>query len=319
MPVTVSVILPTFNRSQQLAAAARSVLQQSFRDLELLIVDDGSTEDIGAVASALADDRVVFIRRETNGGASAARNTGMSAARGRYIAFQDSDDLWLPDKLVYQINLLQSLPESYGAVLGSKVVYGRDEKYRYGPGKVAIAPVPSEILKPDDDQILRFLMANRISLQNALFRRDAMADKDWFDPCAKANADWEFAARLAQQTRIHEDPLPVVMAFISADSISTNRRKQALGLLRILRKNRNLFARYPKALASNYIRLSNYLARLGKPRRALAFLVAALRIHPGLAWPARAEARRIALAYAARARERRTKTTSLAISTTRGG
>lgn len=306
MAIAVSVILPTFNRADQLVAAARSVLQQSFGDLELIIVDDGSTDDIAAVAAGLADGRVVYVRREENGGASAARNVGLAEAKGRFIAFQDSDDLWLPEKLGRQVALLNSLPPEYGAVLGSKIVYGRDEKHRYGEGKVAISPAPSERLMPGDDQVMRFMLSNRISLQNALFRRDAMAEPLWFDPCAKANADWEFSARLAQQCKIYEDPAPVVMAFIGSDSISTNPRKRALGLLRILRKNRAVLERYPNALASNYVRLSNYLVRTGKPRRALAFLIAALRIKPSLAWPARAEAKRIALTMAAPLLGRRT-------------
>src|SRR5437870_5691947 len=102
MSIDVSVILPTFNRSGSLPAAISSVLNQSITNLELIVVDDASTEDIEGLVSDIRDDRLKYIRRAVNGGAAAARNTGLAAATGDYIAFQDSDDLWLPGKLETQ-------------------------------------------------------------------------------------------------------------------------------------------------------------------------------------------------------------------------
>ncbi|RAH98796.1 glycosyltransferase family 2 protein [Acuticoccus sediminis] len=278
----ISVILPTFERAQMLRASAQSVLDQSFRDLELIIVDDGSTEDIAAAAAGLDDPRVVYIRREQNGGAAAARNTGLGHARGRFIAFQDSDDLWLPGKLEQHLELLRHLPESVGVVTGVKILYGRDQKHRYGDGLVALAPDPAGRLKPEEDQVRRFLVSNRLSLQNALFRRTAYPGTSWFDPRAKANNDWEFAARLAQKTTIHEDSQPVVVAFVSGDSISTRPRKKALGLLRILKNNRSVFRRYPDAAAANYLQLARLLGRAGHRRLALRFIGGAVLLHPRL-------------------------------------
>src|SRR5690606_8280731 len=82
--VRVSVILPTYNRLDSLRAACESVLNQSFRDLELLVVDDASSEDIQPMIQELGDDRLHYIRRGRNGGAAAARNTGLTSARGEY-------------------------------------------------------------------------------------------------------------------------------------------------------------------------------------------------------------------------------------------
>lgn len=280
MPVSVSVILPTYNRSKSLKAASESVLSQSYRDLELIIVDDASSEDIQAVVRALDDDRVNYIRHQINGGASMARNTGLAAARGRFIAFQDSDDLWLPGKLDRQIAQFETLPEDVGVVTGSKILYGRDGSHSYGPGKVTCAPPPAGRLRLDEDQVRRFLLGNRISLQNALFRRGCFPGVSWFDPCAKANADWEFTARLAQHTRIYEDIEPVVLAFISNDSISLNFRKKSLGLLRILKKNRQVLKKYPDVHARNLILLAQMMFRLGKKRTAMRLIGAAIRYHP---------------------------------------
>jgi len=112
--VAVSVILPSFNRSNVLAGAIGSVLTQSFRDLELIVVDDGSTENLKAVVETINDPRLSYVRRAMNGGAAAARNTGLLEARGEFIAFQDSDDIWLPGKLQRQLDLFLILPQSIG-------------------------------------------------------------------------------------------------------------------------------------------------------------------------------------------------------------
>lgn len=101
---TVSVVIPTYNRARLVMEAVDSVLEQSFRDFELVVIDDGSTD---GTAERLAPygDRIRLCRQE-NRGASAARNAGIRRARGRYICFLDSDDLWLKDKLQAQMDLV---------------------------------------------------------------------------------------------------------------------------------------------------------------------------------------------------------------------
>lgn len=280
MTASVSVILPTYNRSESLKEACKSVLSQSYRDLELIVVDDASSEDIQAVIRALDDTRVRYIRHQINGGAAAARNTGVAAADGKFIAFQDSDDLWLPGKLARQIAQFNTLPEDVGVVTGSKIVYGRDASYNYGPGKATCAPAPAGRLHLDEDQVRCFLLGNRISLQNAVFRRGCFPGVDWFDPLAKANEDWEFAIRLVQHTRVYEDIEPVVVAFISSDSISRNFRGKCLGLIRILKKNRQILEKYPDIHAKLLIQLAQVMWRLSRKRIALRLIGAALRCHP---------------------------------------
>lgn len=280
MTVRVSVILPTYNRADSLRMSCESVLNQSFKDLELLVIDDASSEDISTRVRELDDDRLRYIRRERNGGASAARNTGLAAAQGEYIAFQDSDDLWLPGKLERQVAQLDALPREVGVVTGAKILYGADQARNYGPGKVTYAPTAGRWLRLDEDQIKRSLTENRISLQNALFRRNCYPEPLWFDHRAQANADWEFTIRLVQHAKIYEDIEPVVLSYISGDSISRSRRKRVHGLLTILRKNRALFAANPKELSTNLIALGRDLIRIGKTRRGWRFIMQGFRLDP---------------------------------------
>jgi glycosyltransferase involved in cell wall biosynthesis len=277
----VSVILPVFNRRLTLQAAARSVLDQSFRDLELIIVDDASTEDLRPVVEALEDPRVVFIRLAVNGGASVARNAGLQAARGAFIAFQDSDDYWLPWKLKTQMDLMETLPTEFGAVVHSKIVYGSGgTKNMNGGGGVVLLPPPERILKQDEDQVRKFLVENRVSLQNSLFRRECYPNMIWFDASTRANADWAFSSSLAQHTRIYESPEPVVLAFMSDDSISRNRKQKAIGLIRIMKRNRKLFDTYPAEYAWNLWRIGRMLMAVGHRRMGGRFCRGALLRRP---------------------------------------
>ena len=111
IPGLITVIIPTYNRSELLARSVSSVLAQTYVSLELIVVDDGSTENIPEALQAIAPGRTTVIRRECRGGAAAARNTGCGAARGEFIAFLDSDDEWLPEKLEAQISFLRDRPE----------------------------------------------------------------------------------------------------------------------------------------------------------------------------------------------------------------
>lgn len=108
-PGLVSVVMPAYNCESVLAESVASVLAQTFRNWELVIVDDASTDKSFSVAQAIAsrDDRIRVIRLSTNGGVANARNQGMNAARGQYLAFLDSDDLWLPEKLRAQLEFMQ--------------------------------------------------------------------------------------------------------------------------------------------------------------------------------------------------------------------
>jgi glycosyltransferase involved in cell wall biosynthesis len=112
----VSVIVPTHNRALSLCRAVDSVLNQSFRDLEVLIIDDASTDHTADFVADCGDDRVRYYRHDENRGESASSNTGLLLARGEYIAFLHDDDVWLREKLAKQVSLLDASGPQVGAV-----------------------------------------------------------------------------------------------------------------------------------------------------------------------------------------------------------
>ena len=115
-PPTVSVIIPTYNRAYLIGRSITSILSQTYKHFEIIVVDDASQDNTEEIVEAFDDPRISFIRHDENSGGAAARNTGIRAVQGEYVAFLDSDDEWLPEKLELQINKLRLLPEDYGLV-----------------------------------------------------------------------------------------------------------------------------------------------------------------------------------------------------------
>ena len=103
----VSVILPTYNCENTVERTIRSVLNQSYGDLELIVVDDGSKDNTVNVIESICDDRIRLIKNAINKGACVVRNIGIDEARGEYIAFQDGDDIWVDDKLEKCLNTME--------------------------------------------------------------------------------------------------------------------------------------------------------------------------------------------------------------------
>lgn len=117
----VSVVIPVFNRQELLLRAVRSVLAQTVRDFELIVVDDGSSEPIAEAVTKLSPD-AVYLRHKHNRGAAAARNAGIARASGHYIAFLDSDDEWHPEKLERQLAFMRRHSECRASCTGFALV-----------------------------------------------------------------------------------------------------------------------------------------------------------------------------------------------------
>jgi glycosyltransferase involved in cell wall biosynthesis len=110
--ILVTVIIPTYNRAHLIQETIQSVLDQTFSTWELIVVDDGSNDNSENVVRKFADERIKFYRLEHSGKISQVRNAGLRHASGNYIAFLDSDDLWEPHKLEFQLSLLKKYPQA---------------------------------------------------------------------------------------------------------------------------------------------------------------------------------------------------------------
>jgi glycosyltransferase involved in cell wall biosynthesis len=195
-------VIATYNYGRYLGDAVESVRSQTFRDLEVIVVDDGSTDDTPKVMNRYRDDSRVRYHRAENRGPAAARNTGIRMARGTMIAFLDADDQWLPSKLDRQVRLLE-------ADAGVAVVYARrllvDEAGR------GLAYQQPDLHR--GDVLQQLFLSNFICLSSAVVRRDALVRAGLFDERIKlASAeDYDLWLRLAQEFRFDYVDEPLVL------------------------------------------------------------------------------------------------------------
>ncbi|MBD5537115.1 MAG: glycosyltransferase [Lachnospiraceae bacterium] len=191
----VSVVIPTYNRIHTLPASVDSVLKQTYKNLELIIMDDGSTDGTEEYVKGIADERVRYRKAEKNMGPSAARNMGAELAKGEYLAFQDSDDEWMPDKLEKQMKLILDSEEL-------SFVYSEFGFYRDGE---LLAVIPSRNIPYEEKQGSLFshlLLYPLISTQTILIRTKDFIEAGGFNETLKAYEDFEFTLRFAQNHRI---------------------------------------------------------------------------------------------------------------------
>jgi hypothetical protein len=185
MSQTVSVVIPAYNQSQYLAAAIRSALAQTYEDIEVLVVDDGSTDDTRRVATGFDDSRVRYIY-QNNAGLAAARNTGIRHARGSLLTFLDSDDLFLPEKLTLLRETLDANPR-LGMVAGQAILI---DELGEPLGEVFERGFPSEISD--------LLLGNPLHVGSVLLRREWQARIGLFDETLRSYEDWDMWLRLAR-------------------------------------------------------------------------------------------------------------------------
>ena len=189
----ISVIIPTYNRAETILRSVNSVLNQTYDDIELLIIDDGSTDNTKELLEQLDDSRIRYFCLDTNGGASNARNVGANLAKGEWIAFQDSDDAWKPDKLSKQMTYALEHPE-YNLVYSSYIAHLEDQDI-YFPTH----PLPS-VMEGDMFDVL--LLRNVIGAPTMLIKRDSFLQSKGFDTAYQSLEDWEFVIRFAKNNLI---------------------------------------------------------------------------------------------------------------------
>lgn len=279
MPALVSVVLPTYNRARTLRRAIDSVLNQDYRNLELIVVDDGSQDETAQILASLDDPRLRIIRHDRNRGLGAARNTGLFAATGRFVAFQDSDDEWLDGKLTLQVEALEDPASDRVCVYCIKIVYGRDPAYVYGRRRIVCVPGPEAAHVSGD---LREVLwrKNLVSTQTILCTREAALDAGGFDPRLRNSVDWDFVLRLSELGEFGFVDLPLVNTYIQKDSVSRLFDKAPYSQFLITQKMKRRGV--PRAiLAEHWARLGYRMGRRkGCVRRGTVVLRAALTERP---------------------------------------
>ncbi|QIO24140.1 glycosyltransferase family 2 protein [Haloarcula sp. JP-L23] len=214
MPV-VSVVIPTYNRSGMVSCAIDSALAQTHEEIEVIVVDDASDDDTAAVVETYDDPRIHLRRHDHNRGGAAARNTGIEAAAGEYIAFLDSDDEWRPEKLTRQLDTLTARPEEFVATYCDivtnrtglqKAFYTLATALVPGFEKTSATEGGSELV--EEIHTTRFYLGGTSTL---LVERPAVERVGGFDERFPRHQDLEFLVRLLGEGKLAYTPEPLVV------------------------------------------------------------------------------------------------------------
>lgn len=210
----VSVIIPTYNRAKLVDRAINSVLVQTFKDFELLIVDDVSTDNTQQIVEQFRDERIKIIHHQKNKGGSAARNTGIKMAMGEYIAFLDDDDEWIPTKLEKQMRFFERCRRNVGLIYSwAEIIDEKKNLFVKSQSKVK-GKFLREILERS------FLISSTVIVKKACFRSVGLFDEN-FISCQ----DREMWTRIATRYEVEVLPEYLVRYYRHSDvSISTSKK-----------------------------------------------------------------------------------------------
>lgn len=187
----VSVVIPAYNAVPYIGQAVRSVLAQTYRDVEIIVVDDGSTDTTRDVLAAFGD-HIRYIYQE-NQERAVARNTGIAHAQGEYIAFLDADDYWHPEKIAKQMKALDECPDCDAVY--THILYVAPDGRPLPPHRQLAFPPAAEI-----DLLPRLLLGHFLGCSSVMARRTLVEAVGGFDPTLCYIEDWDFNLRLAVRT-----------------------------------------------------------------------------------------------------------------------
>jgi glycosyltransferase involved in cell wall biosynthesis len=258
----VSVVIPTRNRSRLLTLTLHSVRWQRGVDLEVVVVDDGSSDDTVEMVAALADPRIRLVRHDRPQGVSAARNRGVAEAGGAWVAFLDDDDLWAPDKLARQLQAAHRTGRAW--------VYTGEVSVDQGLRVLHGAPPP-----PPDRVMERLGRHNAVpaGASNVLVHADALASAGRFDTGLGNNEDWDMWIRLARISPPAWICRPLVALRVHPGNASHNMERMLRELDVIERRHR-----IPVDRAAHYRWAAWSCLQAGQQQAALRYYVRAARV-----------------------------------------
>ena len=244
----VSIITPTYNRASLIPDAIKSVLKQSYKDWELIIIDDGSTDNTKEVVRPyLTDSRITYLKNESNLGISKNRNKGISLSKGEYVAMIDSDDIWLDsEKLSKQVAFLDDNTE-FGIVGTQITAIDKD-------GKI-LKPFPAYEVE-DKNIRQKILLRNQFAQSSILIRRSVLNKSGTYNEDYRVWEDFDLWTRIGMTSKFANLKDYSTGYRIHEGSISNEKKLQsAKFLLSLIRKNKGNYPNYFLAILKCYLRI----------------------------------------------------------------
>jgi glycosyltransferase involved in cell wall biosynthesis len=264
----VTTVIPTFNRAQLLKRAVQSALSQTYQDFEVIVVDDASNDKTPEVIGGIADGRTRYIRHEKNKGVSAARNTGILAAKGTLIGFLDSDDEWLPHKLQKQVDTFNRASDDTGLVYGACLIVD-EEKAK-----------PIRLVTPRKrGYVFRdMLMSDFVMSPTPLVKRDCFDNVGLFADDLQTSEDWDMWLRISRCYRFDFVKETVARYYLSPQQTTQQVDRVAEGYLKFMAKHLDLVYRDPAILANHFKVLGQLYVAHAQHDTANHYFIEAVRV-----------------------------------------
>lgn len=269
----VSVVIPTYNRHLLLRRALASVLSQTYRNLECLVIDDASTDATAEIVTSCGDNRIRYFKNENNAGAQASRNRGIQEARGAYIGLLDDDDAWLPEKLEKQVAQFVRA----GAACG--VVYSGFYFVSAKTGAIVSTVMPQH----RGDVFTRLLQSCILGSPTPLIRRDCFDRSGLFDEALSSSQDWDMWIRLARHFQFDFVPEILAKHYVHGEQISTSLSSKIASRRALVKKYCSDLAAHPRILSQHYLRIGVLYSLSGDFDQGRRCIYAALKLHPAQA------------------------------------
>ena len=272
----VSVIIPVYNRLELLPRTLRSVLNQTHKNLEIIIVDDGSVEDVKKMLDRFNDDRIYYIKHNINKGVAVSWNTGIKSARGKYLTFLGSDDEWFESKVEKQIIDLSERGNEY------RVSYCLSEIY----SDVELRVLEQRTFDLEGNILHQLLCGCVIGLNSLMISREDVIRVGEFDERLKMHSDWDYLIRLASRYYFS-----CVREILNRDhwhkcaQITKNSTLVPEFNWIIYENNRALFEADRKAKGAFFLKLAFYEGLRGKKLEAVKSIVRSITADPFRADP----------------------------------
>lgn len=278
--VTVSVVTPTYNRGEVIDRAVQSVLNQSYKNYEIIVVDDASTDNTLEVINSFTDPRIRYLRHEENKGGAAARNTGIKAANGKYIAFLDSDDEWVKTKLERQLHVLNELPEEIGVIASDQVNIHSD-------GREVIVSSNRDIghnQKGYQISHAKILKQNPAITSSALVKKECFERVGLFDEELPAHQEWDMWIRISRYYRFYRIREPLVRYYLTPNSIFRNRngsKRVIEATMRIVDKHYQDMVEHSRLSLSQHLHfIGSLISHRNSSREGAKYFLKAIRVCP---------------------------------------
>ena len=269
-PPVVSVVIPTHNRAHFVERAVESVLNQTYSDYEMIVVDDCSSDATPKKFSQTTDPRVRYIRHTRRQGGSAARNTGIAAAKGKFIAFLDDDDEWLPEKLDLQVKLLGKNPTIAMVYSGFFTVNNANKKVL-------------NVVRPNKcghlyDSLLQLNCIGTTS--TAMIRRECFTRVGTFDTSLPSFQDWDLWLRIARKYEIGCVEEPLVRFFDHDVRITHDFDARIEGKKKVRRKILRDIENKPRISSYHHFKIGRFYCQKGDVPNGRKELFKAIKLHP---------------------------------------